>query len=118
MRSSPPRCLSLVTLFSSLPGGLSSFRGTCGPTMLLCRLSPPGSLLQGLNALGRLGLRERIVHRLLGLIAQRLKIGTLGTGHPFVARRPVIGVFDPVPSHRCLIGAYGLVCALPAPCLL
>jgi hypothetical protein len=66
-------------------------------------------LLQGLDALGCLSLRERVVQRFLGFIAQRLEIGALGNGHRFVTGRPVVWVFDGLASWVRLVCAGVLV---------
>src|SRR5829696_6444240 len=57
------------------------------------RSAPAGALLQFLDALGGLGLRQVTVDLLARLAAQRLEVRLLRAGHRLVARHPVLGVF-------------------------
>src|SRR4051794_37198119 len=64
------------------------------PGRLHARVLPaaPGAVLQVVDALGRLRLREALVDLLAGLARQRLQVRRLRAGHRLVAGRPVVRV--------------------------
>src|SRR5918999_887311 len=68
------------------------------PFSLIWRRATTRFLLQGLNAFRGLSFSEGLIHGLARLLTQRLQIRALRAGHRFIARSPVLRVFDRIPG--------------------
>jgi len=84
------------------------------PKATLCvalRLPASGLLLQLVDALGRLGLRQVLVELLIGLLAQRAQIRALRAGHRFIAGSPLVGVLGRILPWRLISGCVACAAA-------